>query len=76
MSGTIATHSLAQQAGLAAVENSLHVKDLAGADEVILTNSISRVLEARNCNSMPLPRRAGAAVERLRELIASRFDAG
>ncbi|MGH6811661.1 MAG: aminotransferase class IV [Methylocella sp.] len=68
--------SLAQQAGLAPVENSLHVKELAGADEVILTNSISRVMEAKDCNGLPLGRRAGAAVERLRALIASRFDAG
>jgi branched-chain amino acid aminotransferase len=67
---------LAQQAGLTPVENSLHVKDLAGADEVILTNSVSRVMEARDCNSTPLPRRAGSAVERLRALVASRFDAG
>ncbi|MGH6795895.1 MAG: aminotransferase class IV, partial [Methylocella sp.] len=34
---------LAKRAGLVAVENSLHVKDLSEADEVILTNSISRV---------------------------------
>ncbi|MGH6845903.1 MAG: aminotransferase class IV [Methylocella sp.] len=67
---------LAKQAGLAPVENSLHVKDLAEADEVILTNSISRVMEAKDCNGLPLGLRAGAAVERLRALIASRFDAG
>jgi branched-chain amino acid aminotransferase len=67
---------LAKQAGLAPVENSLRVKDLAEADEVILTNSISRVMEAKDCNGTPLRRRAGAAVERLRALIASRFDAG
>ena len=68
--------SLAEQAGLAPVENSLHVKDLAEADEVLLTNSIGRVREAKDCDSLPLGRRAGAAVERLRGLIASRFDAG
>jgi branched-chain amino acid aminotransferase len=68
--------SLAKQAGLAPVENSLHVKDLGDADEVILTNSITRVREVRHCNGLPLGRRAGAAVERLRALIASRFDAG
>ncbi|HEX3496766.1 MAG TPA: aminotransferase class IV [Methylocella sp.] len=67
---------LAQQAGLAPVENSLNASGLAEADHVFLTNSISRVMEARDCNGLPLPRRAGAAVERLRELIASRFDAG
>ncbi|MFZ0494762.1 MAG: aminotransferase class IV [Methylocella sp.] len=67
---------LAKQAGLAPVENSLHVKDLAEADSVVLTNSISRMMEAKDCNGVPLGRRAGAAVERLRALIASRFDAG
>jgi branched-chain amino acid aminotransferase len=67
---------LAKQAGLAPVENSLHVKDLAEADEVILTNSIGRVRKAKDCNGLPLGRRAGAAVERLRALIAAKFDAG
>jgi branched-chain amino acid aminotransferase len=67
---------LAKGAGLAPVENSLHVKDLTEADEVLLTNSISRVMEAKDCNGLPLGRRAGAAVARLRALIASRFDAG
>jgi branched-chain amino acid aminotransferase len=68
--------SLAAQAGLAPVENSLHVKDLAEVDEVLLTNSMSRMMEAKACNGLPLGRRAGAAVERLRALIAARFDAG
>ena len=67
---------LARQAELAPIENSLHVKDLAEADEVILTNSISRMTEAKDCNGLPLGRRAGAAVERLRALIAARFNAG
>jgi branched-chain amino acid aminotransferase len=66
---------LAKQAGLASAENSLHVKDLAEADHVFLTNSVSRVMEAKDCNGLPLGRRAGAAVERLRALVASRFDA-
>lgn len=66
---------LAKEAGLAPVEKSLHVKELAEADEVILTNSISRVVEASSCDGAPLARRAGAAVERLRGLIGSRFDA-
>jgi branched-chain amino acid aminotransferase len=66
---------LAKQAGLASAENSLHVKDLAEADHVFLTNSVSRVMEAKDCNGLPLGRRAGAAVERLRVLVASRFDA-
>jgi branched-chain amino acid aminotransferase len=67
---------LAKQTGLAPVENSLHVEDLADADEVLLTNSISRVMEAKDCNGLPLGRRAGAAINRLRGLIASRFDGG
>lgn len=67
---------LAKQAGLAPVENSLRVKDLAEADEVFLTNSISRVMEVRDCNGLPFGGRAGAAVEWLRALIASQFDAG
>jgi branched-chain amino acid aminotransferase len=67
---------LAKGAGLAPVENSLHVKDLAEADEVLLTNSISRVMEANDCNGLPLGRQAGAAVDRLRALVSSRFDAG
>ena len=68
--------SLAKEAGLVPVENSLHVKDLAEVEEVILTNSISRVMEAKDCNRLPLGRRAGAAVERVRALIAAKFDAG
>ncbi|MGH6819293.1 MAG: aminotransferase class IV [Methylocella sp.] len=67
--------SLATQAGLAPLEVSLDASGLAGADQVFLTNSISRVREARDCNGLPLGMRAGAAVERLRALIASRFDA-
>jgi branched-chain amino acid aminotransferase len=66
---------LAKEAGLAPVENSLHVKDLVEADAVLLTNSISRVTEASSCDGAPLARLAGAAVERLRGLIGSRFDA-
>jgi branched-chain amino acid aminotransferase len=68
--------SLAKQAGLAPVENSLQVKDLDEADHVFLTNSIGRVVEARDCNGLPLGMRAGAAVERMRALITAKFDAG
>jgi branched-chain amino acid aminotransferase len=67
---------LAKGARLAPAENSLHVKDLAEADHVFMTNSISRITEAKDCNGLPLGRRSGAAVERLRALIAARFDAG
>ncbi|HUI20351.1 MAG TPA: aminotransferase class IV [Methylocella sp.] len=67
--------SLAKEAGLAPVEVSLDVSDLAEADHVFLTNSISRLTEAERCDGAPLQRRAGAAIDQLRALIASRFDA-
>ena len=67
--------ALAQEAGLVPAETPLDPERLGGADHVFLTNSISRVTEARQCNGVPLQRRAGAAVERLRSLIAARFDA-
>ena len=67
--------SLSEQAGLAPVENSLDFSGLGEADHVFLTNSVSRVTEARLCNGTLLQRRAGAALDRLRGLIASRFDA-
>jgi branched-chain amino acid aminotransferase len=67
--------SLATQAGLAPVETSLDVNDLAGAEEVLLTNSVSRAMEANTCNGLPLGGRAGATLARLRALVASRFDA-
>ena len=66
---------LAKQAGLTPVEQGLDVSSLTGAEHVFLTNSISRVSEASRCNGAPLQRRAGAALDRLRALIASRFDA-
>jgi branched-chain amino acid aminotransferase len=66
--------SLAPQAGLVPVETSLRVEDLAKADEVFLTNSISRVVEARACNGAPVGQHAGAAIERLHDLVASRFE--
>jgi branched-chain amino acid aminotransferase len=68
--------SLAKGAGLAPVERSFDVSGLGEADHVFLTNSISRMTEARECNGLPLGRRAGAAVERLRALIAAKFEAG
>jgi branched-chain amino acid aminotransferase len=67
--------SLAKPAGLSPLEASLQVADLSSADEIFLTNSISRVTEANEFNGAPIARRAGAAIERLRELIASRFEA-
>lgn len=68
--------SLAKQAGLVPVEKSLDANGLAAADHVFLTNSISRVVEASECNGLPLGRRAGDAIVRLRALIAAKFDAG
>jgi branched-chain amino acid aminotransferase len=67
--------SLAKQVGLAPAERSLDLSGLGEADHVFLTNSISRVTEARQCNGAPLKRRAGAALDRLRALIASKFEA-
>jgi branched-chain amino acid aminotransferase len=67
--------SLAKQVGLAPVERSLDLSGLAEADHVFLTNSISRVIEARQCNDALLQRRAGAALDQLRALVAERFEA-
>jgi branched-chain amino acid aminotransferase len=67
--------SLAKDLGLVPVERSLNVEDLAAAGEVFITNSISRVMTVMECNGKPLGGRAGSTVERLRALIASRFDA-
>ncbi|MCI0467136.1 MAG: aminotransferase class IV [Beijerinckiaceae bacterium] len=65
--------SLAEELRLAALEQALHVEDLAAADEVFITNSICRVAAAKACNGKPLGGRAGGAVERLSALIAARF---
>jgi branched-chain amino acid aminotransferase len=67
--------SLAAQVGLSPVEKSLDLSGLAEADHVFLTNSISRVIEALQCNDAPLQRRAGTTLDRLRALIAARFEA-
>jgi branched-chain amino acid aminotransferase len=67
--------SLSKAAGLVPAETSLQVKDLTEADEIFLTNSISRVTVVKDCHGLPLAQRAGAAVDRLRALIQSRFDA-
>jgi branched-chain amino acid aminotransferase len=66
--------SMAKQAGLAPAEISLEVTGLAGADHVFLTNSISRLTEAEQCNGTLLQRRAGAMLDRLRTLIAAHFE--
>jgi branched-chain amino acid aminotransferase len=66
---------LAKKAGLVAVENSLYASDLAGADEVFLTNSISRLTAACALDGKPLGGLAAGVLEQLRALIAARFDA-
>ncbi len=67
--------ALANEAGLLQVEISLEAGSLAAADHVFLTNSIGRIVEVGHCDGMPIARRAEAAIERLRSLIASRVDA-
>lgn len=67
--------ALAKETGLAAAECTLYVEDLAAADEVFITNSISRLTTANELNGKPLGRRASGAIEELRALIAARFDA-
>ncbi|MBO0733254.1 MAG: aminotransferase class IV family protein [Methylocapsa sp.] len=68
--------TLASELRLAAVERILDVADLAAADEVFLTNSVSRIAPVTQCGGKPVGRGAGGAVERLRGLIAAKFDAG
>lgn len=68
--------SLAKDAGLVPLEASLQAEDLVKADAVLLTNSISRVIEVKACNGAPVGGRADAAIGQLRQLIASKFDAG
>jgi branched-chain amino acid aminotransferase len=65
--------ALANRLGLAAVETSLRAGDLAGADEVFLTNSIRRVTPVKECNGKPVGGRGGRALERLHALIAARM---
>jgi branched-chain amino acid aminotransferase len=67
--------ALAKEVGLVAAENQLHAEDLAGADEVFLTNSISRLTATYTLNGKPFGRRATGVLEQLRALIAARFDA-
>ncbi len=62
---------LAASAGLVPVETSLQAADLAAADQVFLTNSVLGAMEAGSCNGLPLQRRAGEALERLRALVAA-----
>src|SRR5579885_2404781 len=67
--------SLAEQAGLEAREMPLEPEDLVKADAVFLTNSISRLVEAKTCGGAPVGKDAGATTERLRELVAFRLEA-
>jgi branched-chain amino acid aminotransferase len=66
--------ALAKEVGLVAAESQLHAEDLAGADEVFLTNSISRLTAACALNGKPFGRRTTGVLEQLRALIAARFD--
>ncbi|WP_026608557.1 aminotransferase class IV [Methylocapsa acidiphila] len=65
---------LAGEAGLTPMEGSLCPDALAGADHMLLTNSIRGVVEAGSCNGAALQRRAGVVVARLRALIAARVE--
>ena len=67
--------ALAKEVGLVAAENQLRAEDLAGADEVFLTNSISRLTATCTLNGEPFGRRTTGVLEQLRALIAARFDA-
>ncbi|HET6375678.1 MAG TPA: aminotransferase class IV, partial [Methylocella sp.] len=66
--------SLARPAGFEPAEASLDMKDLAAADGVFLTNCISWITEAKECDGLPLAQLPGA-VCRLRALIQSRLEA-
>lgn len=66
--------SMAKQAGLTPVETSLAISSLAAADHVFLTNSLSRLTEAGQCNGMPLQRRAGAARDKLCSMLKVHFE--
>jgi len=63
--------SWAGEAGLAPREVSLSPQAVAGADHVFLTNSVSLVQEARDCEGRSLNRRAASAIDRLRSLLMS-----
>ncbi|WGJ13366.1 aminotransferase class IV [Methylocapsa sp. D3K7] len=68
--------SMAKQAGLAPVETSLAISSLGAADHVFLTNSLSPLTEAGQCNGMPLQRRAGAARDKLCSMLMTHFEEG
>jgi branched-chain amino acid aminotransferase len=63
--------SMAQSAGLSAMETSLFANDVAEADHVFLTNSVRGIVEAGHCDGAALARRAGGAVGQLRALLAA-----
>jgi branched-chain amino acid aminotransferase len=66
--------SMANAAGLTAMETSLFANDVAEADHVLLTNSVRGIVEAGHCDGAALARRAGGAVEQLRALIAAAIE--
>lgn len=65
--------ALAPKLGLVPVESSLILEDLAGADEVFLTNSIRQITPVRKCDGKPLRGRGGRALDGLHALIAARM---
>lgn len=65
--------ALAPKLGLVPVESSLILEDLAGADEVFLTNSIRQITPVRKCDGKPLGGRGGRALDGLHALIAARM---
>jgi branched-chain amino acid aminotransferase len=64
--------ALAPKLGLAPVEAPLGIADLAGADEVFLTNCIRRITPVKNCDGKPIGGRGGRALDALQALIVAR----
>ena len=67
--------SCAEAAGLVPRETSMTARDLHEADHVFLTNSVSRLTEAGQCDGKPLRRQSAAALERLRACVAAALAA-
>ncbi len=66
--------ALAPKLGLTPVETSLGMGDLAGADEVFLTNAVRRVMLVGICDGKPIGGRCGRALDALQALLAARGD--
>jgi len=65
--------ALAPKLGLAPAEAPLGIEDLAGADEVFLTNSTRRVMPVSVCDGKRIGGRCGRALDALQALIAARI---